>query len=237
MPTAVHAVRDVHDTPYRMDPFEGRGLGVRWIAHFVPFHRSATDVPVAGLYPTALQKVRDVHDRPWRSAPPRGLGVRWIAHFPPVHLSASDVLVGGAVSEYPTAVQEVREMHDTPSRVVTVDVTGANAAAAGAPDPRVRVIPLASSAAAMTTRPGNALILSPAYKTAVERLSPATVRCALRAPQRKRRTALRRSEHRNTRPCAYLGQPRKHHLGGDPVRLLPERRGRADPGRSPLRSC
>jgi hypothetical protein len=164
MPTAVHAVRDVHDTPYRMDPFEGRGLGVRWIAHFVPFHRSATDVPVAGLYPTALQKVRDVHDRPWRSAPPRGLGVRWIAHFPPVHLSASDVLVGGAVSEYPTAVQEVREMHDTPSRVVTVDVTGANAAAAGAPDPRVRVIPLASSAAAMTTRPGNALILSPSLQ-------------------------------------------------------------------------
>src|ERR1022692_1380950 len=59
------------------------------------------------------------------------------------------------------AVQVAREMHETPSRTVSVDVTGTNAAAAGAPDPRVRVTPLARSVAVMTTRPGSALIRSP----------------------------------------------------------------------------
>src|SRR5215510_13570196 len=57
-PAAVHADADVHDTPLRTSPPCG-GLGVAWMLHLVPFHRSArlTPMPEALTYvPTAMHQ-------------------------------------------------------------------------------------------------------------------------------------------------------------------------------------
>jgi hypothetical protein len=65
MPTAVHVAEDEQDTPYRMDPYERLGLGMRWIVHFAPFHLSASAVvPGACEYPTAVHAFAELQDRP-----------------------------------------------------------------------------------------------------------------------------------------------------------------------------
>jgi hypothetical protein len=68
-PTAVHAVNDVQDTPSRPTWYASTGLGVDWMAHFVPFHLSASETvvgPPEELYPTAVHVVAPVHDIPAR---------------------------------------------------------------------------------------------------------------------------------------------------------------------------
>ena len=71
-PTAVHAAADVHATPIKKP--SPAWLGVAWMRHRVPFHRSAS-VP-AFEAPTAVHDDADVQDTPFRVPPPSdGLGV------------------------------------------------------------------------------------------------------------------------------------------------------------------
>jgi hypothetical protein len=50
-PTAVQAEGDVHDTASRKLPCAPGGLGVAWIRHLVPSHRSAKVTCVPELVP------------------------------------------------------------------------------------------------------------------------------------------------------------------------------------------
>jgi hypothetical protein len=123
MPTAVQALADAHDTPARPLPCTPVGLGVCWIDHVVPFHRSAsvTVVVLVEVPPTAVQALADVHDTPCRRVfdPPVGLGVCWIDHLVPFHRSASAPL-----EEAPTAVQALADVHDTLYRKVNDEPVG-----------------------------------------------------------------------------------------------------------------
>jgi hypothetical protein len=81
-PTAVQARFDVHDTASRTLPCDPGGLGLRWIAHLLPFQRSTSvavpySPPATAESPTAVQARLDVHDTPLRVTPrgePRGVG-------------------------------------------------------------------------------------------------------------------------------------------------------------------
>ena len=85
------------------------GFGEAWIAHLVPFHRSAR-LAFANEPPTAVQADGEVHATPSRRTPwtPAGLGVGWMLQRVPFHRSAS-VARGLALAEAstlaPTAVQ------------------------------------------------------------------------------------------------------------------------------------
>ena len=48
-PTAVHALFDVHDTPFREFPGALVAFGVLWIVQLVPFQRSASVESVPAL--------------------------------------------------------------------------------------------------------------------------------------------------------------------------------------------
>src|SRR6516165_2527002 len=71
-PAAVHAEADVHATLLNMLPGDPV-LGVGWITHLVPFHRSARvagpvlEVPFRP--PAAVQTTMDVQDTPARKPP------------------------------------------------------------------------------------------------------------------------------------------------------------------------
>jgi hypothetical protein len=91
-PTATHADRDGHATPNRTLCREPAWLGVGWMRHLAPFHRStkAVSVPDALIVsPTAVHADRDEQSTPLNklTLAPRGLGVRWIRHVVPFQLS------------------------------------------------------------------------------------------------------------------------------------------------------
>ena len=76
-PTAIHAVREAHETARRYPPF---GLGVRWIFHLLPFHRS-TSAPgspkrVLEDAPTAVQALAEEQDTARNPLWGVGLGLR-----------------------------------------------------------------------------------------------------------------------------------------------------------------
>jgi hypothetical protein len=79
-PTAVHARRDVHETPFRPLPAASAGLGVDSMRQLVPSQSSASVPPVD--CPTAMQDEGDRHDTPRSCAPrdPRRLTVGWTLH-------------------------------------------------------------------------------------------------------------------------------------------------------------
>src|SRR5262249_60807259 len=86
-PTAVHADGAVHETPKRELTAARLGLGVGWMRHAVPSHRSArvTASPEALTYvPTAVHEVAAVQDSPnsWPRGP-RGVGGGASAHPAP----------------------------------------------------------------------------------------------------------------------------------------------------------
>ena len=63
-PTAVHAIREVHDTPLRRPP-RPLGTGVRRRIHPEPVNRAATGPLLVALrlpLPTAIHVVRDTHE-------------------------------------------------------------------------------------------------------------------------------------------------------------------------------
>jgi hypothetical protein len=110
-PVAVHTDADAQDT-LSSSPPPCDGLGVAWIAHRLPFHRSARVLAVGvngSDAPTAVHADADVQDTPLRKPPPRfGLAVRWMVHLVPFQLSASVPAL-----EAPTAVHADAEVQDT----------------------------------------------------------------------------------------------------------------------------
>ena len=86
----MHAVADVHETPFRLTP-----LGVAWIVQVLPFHRSASVTWLLLSSPTAVHAVADVHDTPFSrlTVVPLAVGVVWIVQVLPSHRSASGLLL------------------------------------------------------------------------------------------------------------------------------------------------
>ena len=65
LPTAVHALAEVHDTPDSTAFVAPDGFGVVWTVHFVPFQSSAKGVSAPGKSlkdPTAVHVVNDTHE-------------------------------------------------------------------------------------------------------------------------------------------------------------------------------
>jgi hypothetical protein len=117
VPTAVHADGDVQVTPLRKPP-PWDGLGVGWMVHRVPFHRSARgwDSPArVMLAPTAVHADGAVQETPDRelTAAPRGLGVGWMRHVLPFHRWARVTPTPEALTYVPTAVHEVAPVQDS----------------------------------------------------------------------------------------------------------------------------
>jgi hypothetical protein len=85
LPTAVQAVRDVHETPLSTPAFR-----VRMIDHRAPFNRSISGPPRL-RDPTARHAVADVHDTPLREliTEPAGVAIRSIDQREPFHRSTS----------------------------------------------------------------------------------------------------------------------------------------------------
>jgi hypothetical protein len=118
-PTAVHAVAEVHDTPFSMAP--PVGLGVDWIVQRVPSHRSAkvsSSPPRLNKEPMAVQAEAEVHDTPVRTLSTGlvGLRVDWIDQLVPSQPWAKVREFGAGTLLFtmsPTAVQAVVEVHDT----------------------------------------------------------------------------------------------------------------------------
>src|SRR6266571_2998275 len=114
-PTAAQATADVQDTLARPPP--ARRLGVGWMRHFAPSHRSARVLALgvkALEAPTAMQDEADMHATPDRTPPPclgLGVGVGWMRHRVPSHRSAK-----APAFEFPPAVHADGDVHATPLR-------------------------------------------------------------------------------------------------------------------------
>jgi len=120
VPTAVHTLAEMHDTPLkRASVSVPVGFGVAWIDHAVPFHTSAS-VSGDGLAlldsPTAVHAVALTHDTPRStvSVAPAGFGVDRTVQVEPFHSSASEWVVLLAEVELPTALQRVGDVQETP---------------------------------------------------------------------------------------------------------------------------
>ena len=71
-PTAVHALGELHDTPYSTLSCAPLGTGVAWIAQLLPFQSSANVTTAPLLFvksPTAMHELAEVHDTPSSSLP------------------------------------------------------------------------------------------------------------------------------------------------------------------------
>jgi hypothetical protein len=97
------------------------GLGVGWMRHRLPSHRSAKvrrmpDLPTEN--PAAVQADGDVQDTlvNWLGAAPLGLGVGWMRHRLPSHRSAKVRGMPDLPTENPAAVQAEEAVQDTPLR-------------------------------------------------------------------------------------------------------------------------
>src|SRR5215831_16555013 len=111
-PTAMQADDEVQATAFSaMNGAEVAGLGVNWIRHLTPFHRSASVLPLP-VIPTAVHAEADVQETLFRKAPPGGFAVGWIRHRVPFHRSARVV----PFPLPPTAVQAESDVQDTPLR-------------------------------------------------------------------------------------------------------------------------
>src|SRR6516165_7446461 len=114
-PAAMHVVADVHATPLKK-PLPWGGLGVAWIDHLVPFHRSASG-PAPEL-PIAVHADAEVQDTPFRSPPWDRLGVGWIRHRVPFQRSATARDAPVVLTLAPTAVHADADVQATPSRLL-----------------------------------------------------------------------------------------------------------------------
>jgi hypothetical protein len=126
-PTAVHAVADVHDTPFRELICAPPGAGIGWMFQLFPSHLSAITCPSL-LFPTAVHAFGDVQETAFNSD--TGLaevGVCWMLQLVPSHRSVTVPADGGEwppVSKPPTAKQAEGDVHDTPCRPLLVAPAG-----------------------------------------------------------------------------------------------------------------
>lgn len=114
-PAAIHIVADVQATPLRK-PLPWGGLGVAWIDHRVPFHRSASGP--APDPPTPVQADAEVQDTPFRPPPWDRLGVGWSCHLLPFHRSARAVCAPELLDVTPTASHADGDTQDTPNKAL-----------------------------------------------------------------------------------------------------------------------
>src|SRR5690242_6574556 len=111
----MQAAADVQATTFRKVNCAPAGLGVGWMLHLLPFHRSAR-LP-ALEFPTAVHAEGELQATENRAPPPcDGLGVVWTVHPLPFHRSARVFALGVKALEPPTAVQAVDDVHATPDR-------------------------------------------------------------------------------------------------------------------------
>src|SRR6266536_3416652 len=116
-PAAVQAEEAVQSTPIsKLSP--AARLGVGWLRHRLPSHRSAKvrgmpDLPTEN--PAAVQAEDDGQATAFSKAncAPAGLGVRWMRHRVPFHHSASVL----PAFDLPAAVQAEGDVQDTPFRL------------------------------------------------------------------------------------------------------------------------
>jgi hypothetical protein len=102
-----------HDTPPKLTPGAPVGLGVGWICHRVPFHRSAKVLALET--PTAVQDEAVVHETPTR--PPGGrAGVGRMLQSVPFHCSARNPPTSFGLEVPPTAMQDLADVQSTPKR-------------------------------------------------------------------------------------------------------------------------
>ena len=105
-PTAMQDLADAQATLNRPLAAAPAWLGVDWIAHLLPFQRSAR---VTGVLrpliepPTAVQAEAEMHDKAFRpvrwkaNGGMRGLGAGWRCHWVPSQRSAKGAVSGGLV--------------------------------------------------------------------------------------------------------------------------------------------
>ncbi len=105
-PAAMQSEADVHEMPSRPLPWAPAGLGMGWMVHRVPFHRSAR-VP-DGDIPTAMHAEGDVQDTALREAPAT-VGMGCVLHLVPFHRSASALF-----APVPTPMHADGLVHATP---------------------------------------------------------------------------------------------------------------------------
>src|SRR5215471_18913368 len=122
LPTAMQDDRDVQATPARsLTAFPGR-LGVGWIRHLRPSHRSARvpcGLPGGSMRPpTAAQADGEVHETPIRLPPSAGLGAGWMLQEWPFHRCARGSEVPRLLLVFPTAMQAVRDRQDAAFRLL-----------------------------------------------------------------------------------------------------------------------
>lgn len=118
LPTAVHAVAEVHETALNEAPVLPEGTGTGWSVQLVPFQRSATgrignsENPAP---PTAVHAVCDVHDTPRRlpNRKPEGSGTVWTAQLVPFHACAVGCWSPSGLMKKPTSMHAVEEAHET----------------------------------------------------------------------------------------------------------------------------
>ncbi len=85
-PAAMQFVADVHEMAPRPLPCAPAGVGMGWMAHWVPSHRSAR-TPESDP-PTAMHAEGAVQDTSLRKAP-GAVGIGWLVQLVPFHRSAS----------------------------------------------------------------------------------------------------------------------------------------------------
>src|ERR1700729_1623739 len=142
---------------------------MRWMAHFLPFQRSARAVLVeklgAEVPPTAVHALADVQDTLLRKPGP---GPRWTVHFLPFHAFATGTDRAALPMKDPTATHALAEGHDTAPSLFcgvvafglgTTDQAGAAAATPGtaatagtAPAIPDTATPVATATAAVSRR-------------------------------------------------------------------------------------
>jgi hypothetical protein len=142
LPTAVHALGEVHETAPRKAPGLAE-VGVGWMRQAVPSHRSVI-VPaglpeVSECAPTAVQANCDVHETPVKKSPwvPGGVGVDWTVHVVPSHRSASS----SPEAVPPTAVHALGEVHETAFRAPGLAEVGVGWMRQAVPSHRSVIVP------------------------------------------------------------------------------------------------
>jgi hypothetical protein len=156
----VQAEAEEQETPNKIPP-PADGLGVAWMDHLVPSHRSARVIPVPERVienPTASQAEDDGQSTAFSAllGAPAGLGVGSALQLVPFHRSARVTVVPSRWVSSPTAVHEEEPAQDTPASwpvrasrlgLGRIDHPGPEAAGDGASGARTPVRPLVPATA------------------------------------------------------------------------------------------
>lgn len=151
----MQAEAEEQETPNKIPPPE-EGLGVGWMDHLVPSHRSARvmDVPEwVNELPTATQAEAAVQSTALSVllGAPSGFGVDSALQLVPFHRSARVTVLPKRLVSSPTAVHEEELEQETPKSwpvgarglgLGTIDHPGPEAAGAGASGARTPMCPL-----------------------------------------------------------------------------------------------